>query len=64
MLRIACSSRQDQLTLRQWQDQATPHLAQRARFILWVHGEKRPRLSRGKPVSKRAGGGRSERTRE
>ena len=33
MLRIAPLSRQDQRTLRQWQVQANPRLAQRARFI-------------------------------
>ena len=36
MLRIASLSRQDQRTLRQWQDQAAPRLAQRARLILWA----------------------------
>ncbi len=36
MLRIAPLSRQDQRTLRQWQDQANPRLAQRARLILWA----------------------------
>jgi hypothetical protein len=33
MLRIAPLSRQDQRTLRQWQGQATPRLAQRVRLI-------------------------------
>lgn len=36
MLRIAPLPRQDQRTLRQWQDQATPQLAQRAQLILWA----------------------------
>ena len=47
MLRIAHLSRQDQRTLRQWQDQADPRLAQRARFILWsAQGWSVPALAR------------------
>jgi hypothetical protein len=47
MLRIAPLSRQDQRTLRQWQDQAHPRLAQRARLILWAaQGWSVPALAR------------------
>ena len=47
MLRIAPLARQDQRTLRQWQDQADPRRAQRARFILWAaQGWSVPALAR------------------
>ena len=47
MLRIAPLSRQDQRTLRQWQHQANPRLAQRARLILWAaQGWSVPALAR------------------
>src|SRR5215471_1344081 len=47
MLRIAPLSRQDQRTLRQWQHQAHPRLAQRARLILWAaQGWSVPALAR------------------
>ena len=47
MLRIAPLSRQDQRTLRQWQNQATPRLAQRAQLILWAaQGWSVPALAR------------------
>ena len=47
MLRMAPLSRQDQRTLRQWQDQAHPRLAQRARLILWAaQGWSVPALAR------------------
>jgi hypothetical protein len=47
MLRIAPLSRQDQRILRQWQGQATPRLAQRARLILWAaQGWSVPALAR------------------
>lgn len=47
MLRMAPLSRQDQRILRQWQDQAIPQLAKRARFILWAaQGWSVPALAR------------------
>ena len=47
MLRISPLSRQDQRTLRQWQHQAHPRLAQRARLILWAaQGWSVPALAR------------------